>query len=113
GSSAFAKAAARRRFAAGPFHAVDEQDVRPAVGVVVDERASRAERFGKQLAAIRAAHVTELKTRRCRDVDELKADAGRLCEERGGECRERRADAATFQERSTIHRRVIIAGSPG
>ena len=36
----------------GPVHAVDEQDVLPAVGVVVEERAAGAERLGQQLAAV-------------------------------------------------------------
>ena len=44
----------------GPVHAVDEQDVLPAVGVVVEERAAGPERLGQQLAAVGAAVVAEL-----------------------------------------------------
>ena len=47
---------------ARPVHAVDEQDVLPAVGVVVDERAARSERLGQQLPAEGAGVVTELQT---------------------------------------------------
>src|SRR5207253_9466769 len=38
---------------AGPVHAIDEQNVLPAVGVVIQKRATRAERLRKQLAADR------------------------------------------------------------
>ena len=50
----------------GPVHAVDEQDVLPAVGVVVEERAAGAERLGQQLAAVGAAVVAELQAGRPR-----------------------------------------------
>ena len=58
---------------ARPVHAVDEQDVLPAVGVVVEERAAGAQRFRQQLAAVRAAVVAELQAGRGGDVDEAKA----------------------------------------
>ena len=58
---------------AGPVHAVDEQDVLPAVGVVVEERAAGAERFGQQLAAVRAVVVPELHAGRGGDVDEAES----------------------------------------
>ena len=60
---------------ARPVHAVDEQDVLPAVGVVVEERAAGAQRLGQQLAAVRAAVVAELESGRGRDVGEREADA--------------------------------------
>ena len=49
----------RCRVMTGPVHAVDEQDVLPAVVVVVEERAAGAERLGQQLAAVGAVVVTE------------------------------------------------------
>ena len=63
-----AKQAQRRSLAlvTGPVHAVDQQDVLPAVGVVVEKRAARAERLRQQLAAVRAAVVRELQTGRPR-----------------------------------------------
>ena len=55
---------------AGPVHAVDEQDVLPAVGVVVEERAAGAHRLGQELAAVGAVAVPELQAGTRRDVDE-------------------------------------------
>ncbi len=43
-----------------PVHAVDQQNVRPAIRVVVDERAARSHRLGQQLAAVAAVVVREL-----------------------------------------------------
>ena len=51
---------------AGPIHAVDEQDVLPAVGVVIQEGAPGAERFRQELAAVCAAVVRECDARRRR-----------------------------------------------
>ena len=61
---------------AGPVHAVDEQDVLPAVGVVVEERAAGAERLGQELAAVGAAVVPELEAGGGGDVDEPEAGRG-------------------------------------
>src|SRR5690242_3862873 len=58
---------------AGPVHAVQEQDVLPTVGVVIQERAARAERFGKQLSTVRAGVVLKLDSRSRSDVGESKA----------------------------------------
>ncbi len=60
---------------AGPVHAVDEQDVGPAVSVVVDERAAGSHRLGQQLAAKRPAVVAEPEPGRGRDIGEREADA--------------------------------------
>ena len=61
----------------GPVHRVDQQDVLPAVGVVVEKRAARAQRFRKQFAAVRAAVVLEVKARLRRDVGEPEAERRR------------------------------------
>ena len=58
---------------AGPIHAVDQQDVQPAVGVVIEERAARPQCFGQKLGAVRAAVVPELDAGRGRDVLQPKA----------------------------------------
>jgi len=54
-------------FVTGPVHAVEKKDVLPAVVVVVEEGAARAERFREQFAAVGATVVTEL-------------DAGGVCD---------------------------------
>ena len=69
---------------ARPIHAVDEQDVRPAVGVVVDEGAAGPERFGQQLAAIGAAVVLELKAGRRGDIGQPEGERRRRAAGRGG-----------------------------
>ena len=54
---------------AGPIHAVDQQNVLPAVVVVVEESAAGAECFRKKLAAVSAAVVLKLNARGIRHVD--------------------------------------------
>src|SRR4030095_6685115 len=94
-----------RLFGAGPIKAVDEEDVLPAVGVVVDECAARSERLGEQLAAIGTAVMTELQAGRPGDVGQLKADrCQRLCEEVERKGRQRCAGPAPFKELSSLHR---------
>ena len=55
----------------GPVHAVDQQDVLPPVAVVVEEGATRAERFRQEGAAEAAVVVTERQPGRGGDVDQL------------------------------------------
>jgi len=57
---------------ARPVHPVHEQDVLPAIGVVVQERAARAHRLGEELASVGAASVAKLEAGRRGDVDEPK-----------------------------------------
>ena len=98
----------RRTFSdmARPIHPVDEQNVLPPVGVVVQERAAGAERFRQQLAAVRAAIVREGEPRRGRDVDEAETErpspgAG-FCAHRG----RRHGAADSRKERAAIHESV-------
>ena len=91
---------------AGPVHAVDEQDVLPAVGVVVEKRAAGPECFGQQLAAIGAAVVAEPQAGRRGDVDEREAGRVRAAAgTRGIEWHGRRGEtrAAARQEVAPIH----------
>ena len=55
-----------------PVGAVDEQDVLPAVGIVVEKCATRTEGFGKQLSTVGAAVVAKLESGGLRDIDQLK-----------------------------------------
>ena len=57
---------------ARPVHAVDQQNVLPAVGVVIEERAAGAQRFGQELAAVGAAVVAEMDAGGFGDVDQAK-----------------------------------------
>ena len=50
----------RGAFVAGPVHAVDQQDVLPAVVIVIEERAAGAESFGEEFAAVGAGIVVEV-----------------------------------------------------
>src|SRR5580704_14262311 len=50
----------RLALVAGPVHAVNKENVLPAVAIVVEEGAARAERFGKKLASVRATVVLKL-----------------------------------------------------
>src|SRR5579863_1052577 len=43
-----------------PVHAVNKENVLPAVAIVVEEGAARTERFGKKLASVCAAVVLKL-----------------------------------------------------
>ena len=47
----------------GPVHAIDKQDVLPAVAVIVEESAARTERFRKKFASIGTAVVQKLNAR--------------------------------------------------
>src|SRR5581483_2424174 len=47
---------------AGPIHSVNQQNVQPAIGVIIEESASRTECFGKILAPESAAVVRKAKT---------------------------------------------------
>ena len=56
-----------------PIHAVHEQNVLPAVRVVVEEGASRAESFRKQFSAVSPAVVAKMDPRRVGNVGEPKS----------------------------------------
>ena len=51
-------------FVSEPVHAVDEKDVLPAIAIVIEESATGAQGFWKQLTAIAAAVVLELEAGR-------------------------------------------------
>ena len=63
---------------AGPVHGVDEENVGPTVGVVIEEGAAGAESFGEELAAVGAAVVAEINARLGGDIGELKSWRVRL-----------------------------------
>ena len=54
----------RRLLVSGPVGAVDEQDVLPAVAIVVEEGAAGAQSLGQKLAAEGAAVVLEVEAGR-------------------------------------------------
>jgi hypothetical protein len=59
---------------AGPIHRIDEQDVLPAVGVVIEKGAAGAERFGQELAAVGSAVVLKVHAGLCCYIDELETE---------------------------------------
>src|SRR6266446_6869221 len=61
-------------FMAGPVHAVDEKDVLPAVAVVVEKRAARAQSLREQLATVGAAVMPELDSSRACNVGQPESD---------------------------------------
>src|SRR3984885_681846 len=60
-------------FVAGPVHAVDQQNVLPAVTVVVKERAARAQGLGEKFTAVSSAVVLEVNTGRFCHIDKTKS----------------------------------------
>ena len=60
---------------AGPVRAIDEQDVEPAVAVVIEEGAAGAHGLGQKLRSERAIVVAESDSGGCGDVGELKIRA--------------------------------------
>ena len=59
---------------AGPIGAVDEQNVLPAVAVVVQKSASGAESLGQEFSAESSAIVLEVNSRLSRYVRKMKAE---------------------------------------
>ena len=55
---------------AGPVHAVDQQDVQPAIGVVIEKCAPGPERFGQQPATVGAVVVLEIYAGGAGDIGE-------------------------------------------
>ncbi len=72
---------------AGPVHGIDEEDVWPAVGVVIKEGAAGAKSFGEKLAAVGTAVVVEINASLRGDVGKLKSGSVRWRRRRktGGE----------------------------
>lgn len=76
GSVAIVAVESQRRLlppVARPIHAINEQNVLPAVGVVIEKGAARPERFGKQLSTVGAGVVLELNPCGCGYVGEAKS----------------------------------------
>ena len=73
---------------AGPVHAIDQQDVEPAVAIVIEEGAPGAHGFGEVLGAERAAVVAELNTGGGGDVGQAEFRGGRGAERKRGGARE-------------------------
>ena len=68
-------------FVTGPVHAVHKKDVLPAVAVVVEKRAARAQRFREQLATIGAAIVLKVNSNRIRNIGQTESKrCGWICE---------------------------------
>src|SRR5580704_1320079 len=65
-----------RFLVARPIGAVDEQDILPAVAVIVEERATGAESFGQEFSAEGSAVVLELDARMAGHIGEAKAGRG-------------------------------------
>src|SRR3989442_7523487 len=62
---------------AGPIRSVDEKNVLPSVGVVIQKCTAWTECFRKKLSAISAAVVAELNAGRTSHIDEPKTGSGR------------------------------------
>ena len=60
-----------------PVHAVNQQDVLPAIAVIVQEGATGAQSFGQQFASIGAAVVKKPDSRLIGDIDQAKRKARR------------------------------------
>ena len=67
----------RSRAVARPVHAVDQQDVQPAVAIVIEEGAARAHRLGQVLGAECAAVVAEVDAGRRGDIGQAEVQARR------------------------------------
>jgi hypothetical protein len=61
---------------ARPVHSVDKENVLPTVAIVVEEGASRTERFGKKLASVCATVVLKSNAGGTGNVDEFETRAG-------------------------------------
>ena len=62
---------------AGPVHAVHQQDVEPAIAIVIEKRAAGPHGLGQILGAERAAVVMEVDARRGGDIGQPEAQARR------------------------------------
>ena len=80
----------------GPVHAVHQQNVQPAVAIVIEEGAARAHGFGKILRAERAAVVAEVDAGGGGDIGQTEAGRG------GSGARNERA-AAPSKKRPAVH----------
>ena len=60
-----------------PILPVQQQDVQPAVVVIVEKRAARSHCFGQKLCPVRAGFMAKLDPRRRRDIGEPEAGIGR------------------------------------
>jgi len=88
----------------GPIHGIDEQNVWPAIGIVVEEGTAGTKRFGEQLAAIGAAIVLKMDTGLRSDIRELKAQ--RACGQRKRKAgRKNSKTKRIFQEFPALHGR--------
>src|ERR1700682_1698626 len=79
-------------FVAGPVHAVDEQNILPAVVVVIEKSAAGAKSFREEFASECAAVVLKLKASRGGHIGEAETEGLRACSQKitlrecGGEC---------------------------
>src|SRR4029078_8122858 len=60
----------------GPVHSVDQQNVLPTIGVVIEKGTTGTQRLGKRLSAESSTVVVEFKPRLFSDVYEAKAGVG-------------------------------------
>ena len=63
---------------AGPVHAVEHQNIQPAIGIVIEEGAAGAHGFRQILGAECAAVVPELDAGGGGDVGQAEVQAGRI-----------------------------------
>ena len=70
---------------ARPVHAVDQQNIQPAIGIVIEESAAGAQGFRQILGAECAAVVAEVDAGGGGDVGQAEVQAGRI----GGQRRAR------------------------
>ena len=89
----------------GPIHRVDQQDVWPAVGVVIEKSAAGTERLRKKLAAVGSGVVRELDSRWPACIDETKAWTRRRQRKRRCSGNQSRAKA-TPDEFASLHGRL-------
>jgi hypothetical protein len=78
-----------------PVHAVDDENVLPAVVVVIEKSTTGPQRFGQILAAECAAVVTIGDAGLRRDIHQAKAGSGRRCspQQRRGRCAQQKFPA--------------------
>src|SRR5579862_6115529 len=96
---------------AGPIHPVHQQDVEPAIAIVVEKRAAGAQRFGKIFRSECAGVVAKVDSGGGRDVRELKSQAGCGLRESIGRERTSRHESSTVHARLTSPSRIAYTTS--
>src|SRR5215472_1176555 len=89
----------------GPIHGIDKEDVGPAVGVVIEKGATRAESFGEEFAAVGPTVVVKRNAGLRGDIRELKAKGVGGWRGKRKSCRKGARAERVFQEVTPLHGR--------